>query len=249
MAGSRVEIVLPETAAAGFRLHQVNQRAVGRAHRRDVPLAGADRLLPFRTQQGAGTVQRAGGIVNPDRHGAHRRAVQLEVLGRGTVLFGIQHEIDAALPIQIHRFRPVPAGVAEAQRLQKARKLPPRRFIHGKLQELHAIQDRGCRQAGAVRRLGLGQDQGPQSVARDEARGGGAKIVVENLQRKRPGVTGCEHRAQEPDHVEIALAGEIAKMPAPTQHIHGQLRRVGHLHEEQLFGRDQCDAGRIVTPA
>ena len=35
-------------------------------------------------------------------------------------------------------------------------------------------------------------------------------------------------------------------MPAPLQHIHGQDRGIGHLHEEDLLARDLVDATRIA---
>jgi len=71
--------------------------------------------------------------------------------------------------------------------------------------------------------------------------------VVEHLERQRPGVAAGEHRPGEGDQVERALPGEEPVVAAPLQHIHGELRRVGELDEEQLLGGNGGEPSRIPT--
>ena len=62
--------------------------------------------------------------------------------------------------------------------------------------------------------------------------------VVEHLERQRPGVPGRQHVAEERGQVEGALAREQPVVPAPLQHVHVHVRRVGQLQEEQLLAGD-----------
>jgi hypothetical protein len=42
---------------------------------------------------------------------------------------------------------------------------------------------------------------------------------------------------------KVALARHAAEMAAPVEQVHLQARRVGPLHDEQLFGANVADAG------
>ena len=99
----------------GSGCHQIDQCAVGRAHRRNAALARPIAFLPFRTQQCLGARYRACRVVHAQRHGAHRRPVQLKMFRRGAVLLAVQHQVDRALGGTVDRFRAMAAGVDESR--------------------------------------------------------------------------------------------------------------------------------------
>ena len=88
--------------------------------------------------------------------------------------------------------------------------------------------------------------QRTQTVGGIGPRRRGAETVVEDFQRQRPGVAALDDRREETRQIEFALAREAAEMPAPLQHVHGQDRRVGHLHEEDLVAGNFGDGARIA---
>ena len=172
--------------------------------------------------------------------------MQLEMLRGGAVLLLVEHQIGAALAIEVHGLRPMPAGVTEAERAHEAREGLACGLVDSELQELDAGQRGRRRQAGAVSRHRFDVDERAQPVARRHPGRGGAEVVIENLQRQRPVVAGGEDRAHEAGHVQVALAGKVAEMAAPGQDIHVEPRRIGQLHEEDLVARHLGEAGRVV---
>ena len=74
-----------------------------------------------------------------------------------------------------------------------------------------------------------------------------AKDVVEDLERERSGVARAQHLLEEADDVELALAGKVAEVARPLQHVHRQQRRVGHLDEEDPLAGHRRDRRWIVA--
>ena len=104
---------------------------------------------------------------------------------------------------------------------------------------------------GSVQPLGallLQPDQRTHRVDGGAFDVGLAEDVVEDLERHRPGVAGPDHVTHELGELELALAGEDAVVPAPGEHVHGELGRVGHLHEEDLVRVDVFDGGGVPVP-
>ena len=83
------------------------------------------------------------------------------------------------------------------------------------------------------------------AVDGDAARRAGAELVVEDLQRQRAVVAGRRQRLHEVEDRQVALAREIAEMPAPREVVHLQQRRVGELHQEDAVARDGADGAEI----
>ena len=116
----------------------------------NAPLAGADALVPFRGQQRRGPRYRPRDVIDPQRHGADRRAVQLEMLGRGAVLLGVQDQVGAALAEQFHGFGAMVPGMAEPERAQEFAELAAGFFIDGEFEEFYAVEARRLRAAPAA---------------------------------------------------------------------------------------------------
>ena len=242
--GEQPEIVVVDAAARGIRLDQIDQRAVGGPHRRDAPLARTDRLLPFAAQQHRRPPHRARRIVHPQRHGADRGAVELEMLRRRAVLLAVQDQVDPALAEQIDRLRAVPAGIVKAETAQGLTQLAAGFVIDGEFDERDAVEHRRIGQGGDTG-LGFHQQQRPQPVARRQPRRRGSEFVVEHFQRQRAAIPRPQHVADEIRDRQLALAREQPEMPAPGQRIHRQNRRVRQLHEKQ-FLTDRLDARGII---
>lgn len=181
-----------------------------------------------------------------------------EVVAEG-IRFGVQHNVDITLAQQLHFFAAVLAGFGKAQALQPVAQARADGFVDRELQELHAVisagRRRGEQHARFDRRVLLLQAQAGlffEVQQRTQAVGGilpgrcGAEAVVEDFQRQRATVTRGEDRRQETGHVHFALPREAAKVAAPLQHIHGQDRRIGHLHEEDLVAGDVADRAGVT---
>ena len=160
------EVLRPEIGAVAG--DEVDQRAVGAAHRRDLPLAGADPLVPVGDEERLGPLQHARRVIEAERHGADGGAVVLEVLGGGGILLAVEHEVDVALAIQLDILGAVPPGKAEAEPEQETGERVAGRDVHGELQELDAVDLGQLRQRGAAG-FGLGEDERAQPVAGDHA--------------------------------------------------------------------------------
>ncbi|MND96784.1 hypothetical protein D3C80_890860 [compost metagenome] len=182
----------------------------------------------------------------------------VEVVGKG-IGFGVEDQVDIALAQQADALGPVLSGLGEPQALQPGAEFGSQGFVHGELEEFDAVVAAGLGRGKQVveqrRRLSLFQQlpgflfqvqQRTQAIGRIGPRGRGAEAVVEDLQRQRPGIAGLDDRCEKTCQVEFALAGETAKMPAPLQYVHGQDRRVGHLHEENLVPRNLSDCTRVA---
>ena len=243
-----LEIVVPDRAARGVGRDQVDERAVGGAHGRDPALAFADPLLPVGVEQRLGAADRAVGVVDPQRRGADRGAVQLEVLGGGAVLLAVEHEVGAALAVEVDGLRAVPPGMAEAER---AHEVGQRRAGRARRPRTRGTRRRraGAAAAGPAPPCARASTQiSERSPSRAVMRAGAArKSSLKISSDSGPVVAGGQDRAHEAGHVERALAGEVAEVAAPGQHVHLEPRRIGELHEEDLLARHLGEAGRVVA--
>ena len=126
--GDRSKSSSLDGAAGRVGLDEVDQRAVGRADRGDGAFAGADRVPASRGQSSASARASARcGVVDAQRDGADRGAVQLEVFGGGAVLLGVEHEVDAALAVEVDRLGAVLAGVSGSRDGRGGRRVRRRR--------------------------------------------------------------------------------------------------------------------------
>ncbi|MCY1514163.1 hypothetical protein D9M68_486920 [compost metagenome] len=261
-AGRRIEdeVAVVDGLAGGRLFHQVDQAAVRSAHGGNLALVGPHQAAIGLALELAGALQGAGAVLDPQRRGAERRAVGLEIaMGEG-IGFGIEDDIDVALAQQAHVLGAVLAGAGEAQALQPAGELGALGLVHGEFEELDPVVAAGRRRREEDVEVGRGHRVLGQQLAgllfqvqqRAQAIGGvaprrcGAEAVVEDLQRQRTAVAAADDGREETRQVELALAGEAAEMPAPLQHVHGQQRRVGHLHEEDLVAGNLGDAARVT---
>ncbi|MCY1416818.1 hypothetical protein D9M71_323350 [compost metagenome] len=171
-----------------------------------------------------------------------------EVVGEG-VRLGIQHDVDVALAQQADFLGAVLAGAGEAELFQPAGQTRTLAFVDGEFEELHTVVATGRRRREEyvevgrrhgvafqqLARLLFQVEQRAQAIRRIGAGRRGAEAVVEDFQRQRPSIAAAQDRREEARQVELALPREAAEVPAPLQHVHGQDRRVGHLHEEDLL--------------
>ena len=79
------------------------------------------------------------------------------------------------------------------------------------------------------------------AVLGDAPRKRHAEAVVEDLQAEPAVVAGGKNRVHEGVDRQVALAGEVAEMPAPAQHVHVELRRVGELDQFDPVAGDRGD--------
>ena len=136
-------------------------------------------------------------------------------------------------------------GLAEPELAEQLGERCSLGLVDGEFDEAHAAAAAPLAPALAARprggKLVLQQQQRAHAVDRGPRRRAGAKLVVEDFQRQRAGVTGRGHRLHEFAHRQIALSGKAAEMPAPREDVQFELRRVGQLHQEDLVGRDRAD--------
>ena len=182
--------------------------------------AGADRLLT------------GGGFFVDDQAGA-AHGPQLHVLGAMAPV-----ERESQLAEQRFQAGGVPGpdfGEVEAGGLGHPGK-------RGKLHRVAAPGRSAGRTAFSRGRVGLEPsgallfepDQRPHGIDGRAFDVGLAEDVVEHFQRYRSGIAGADHVAHELGEVELALAREHPVVPAPGQHVHGQLGGIGHLDEEDF---------------
>ena len=69
-----------------------------------------------------------------------------------------------------------------------------------------------------------------------------AELVVEDFQAEPAVIARCHDRAHEAGDVQVALARHVAEVARPVQQVHVDGRRVRHLHEKDLVGRDRANA-------
>ena len=120
----------------------------------------------------------------------------------------------------------------------------------GEFHELHLIDLLGCGKIGQIAwqsRLGppsavANADQAAMPVQRHQTRQARAELVVEDFKAQPAVIAGGHDGAGEAGHVQIALARHVAEMARPIQQIHVERRRIGHLHEKDLVGRDRANA-------
>ncbi|MNZ60154.1 hypothetical protein D3C78_782160 [compost metagenome] len=254
------EVVVVDGLARLALLHQVDQAAVGGAHGGDFALVGADQATERLAPEGLRALQRMGAVTYPQRGGAQRRAVGFEeVVGEG-IRLAVEDDVDVALAQQADVLRAVLAGAGETELFQPAGQTRTLAFVDGEFEELHTVVATGRRRREEyvevgrrhgvafqqLARLLFQVEQRAQAIRRIGAGRRGAETVVEDFQRQRPSIAAAQDRREEARQVELALPREAAEMPAPLQHIHGQQRRVGHLHEEDLVAGDIGEAGRIA---
>jgi hypothetical protein len=86
------------------------------------------------------------------------------------------------------------------------------------------------------------QLQRPKPVDGYAARGAGPEAVVEDLERPITVVANPVNRLGELGERKVALSRHVAEVAAPAKVVHREARRVGDLHEEQLFDSYVADA-------
>ena len=84
-------------------------------------------------------------------------------------------------------------------------------------------------------------DEQATPVDGDASRRPGAELIVEDLQREQAVIAGGVQRIHEVDERQVALAREVAEVPAPGHQVHVEQRRVGDLHQKDLVARDAGD--------
>ena len=243
-----LELDVPDLAQVALGIDEVDQAAAEAAHRRDLQLAGADGLAEGLVEQLLRAVERGGGILHPQADGAHGGAVRDVVGVREAFLLGVDDDVDGALPPARHRLRLVHSGPREAEALQRRLEGDGAALVDGELDELGAEAFRSRRQRGKPRLRGAGprpqlvEQEQQRAVAVDGHAAGRARaeLVVEDLERERAVEAGGLQRAHEVEQGEVALAREVAEVPAPRQRVHVEHRRVGDLHQEDAVARDRA---------
>ena len=147
----------------------------------------------------------------------------------------------------------MPAGAAEAEPGQKLFQARGIVIVGGEFDEAHALglgarrQDRHarCPLAGPLGELIEQEAQRAMAVDGKAARGARTELVVEDLERQRAVITGRRQRLHEIEHRQLALAREVAEVPAPRQIVHLQQRRVGQLHQEDAVAGNGADGAEI----
>jgi hypothetical protein len=210
-----------------------------------VPLPGQDGR-----QQRSGAPDGGGGVGRLQADRAERGAVL--ALGAS----GVEQDAGAVLLPQFDGLVRVRSRTGEAEAGQQ---LAQRSGTgRGQLGEGESGRDhrRGRRREG--RRTGrvaetfahglLQEDERPHRVLGGAHGRGLAEDVVEHLQGQRPAISGAQDVREQAGHVEVALAGEAAVVPAPVQDVHREPGRVGQLEEKDLLGRDGLDRVRGHVP-
>ena len=129
---------------------------------------------------------------------------------------------------------------------QQSCELGGRVLVERELDELDA--EHSCARRQMRRGLVGERDQRAHAVRGEPARRAGAELVVEDLERERAGIARRLDRPDEIGDGEIALSGKAAEMPAPAQHVHVELRRVGELDEEDAVAGDRRDRSERRAP-
>ena len=112
------EVDLGELGVLPRSTYEVEQAAADTAHGRDRQLTLADGSGERPGQHPRGMALGGGGIVDPQRQGGHRQAVQeLEGVGE-TLVLEIEHEVDLALAMQLDLLGTMAVGAPEAKCLQ-----------------------------------------------------------------------------------------------------------------------------------
>ena len=176
--------------------------------------------------------------------------------------FAVDDEVDPALRVEIDVLRAVPPGAAESEALDQRGQFARRRVARRKLDEFGPLDHRRRRKRrqigerrvaarGALRRQRFaGGAQRAHAVDRDRGGRGAAKLVVEDFERQRAAIAGAGHGVEIVDDRIVALAGIAAIVPAQRQRVHDERRRIGHLHEGDLLGRQGGDRlDRIAADA
>ena len=163
-------------------------------------------------------------------------------------LLAIDDQVDVALAPARHGLRAMLAGAAEAQPGQQRLRAAARRWssAENSMKLTPSALARGGRADPVlVAELVEHEAQRAMAVDRDAARRAGAELVVEDLERQGAVVAGRRQRLHEVEHRQLALAGEVAEVPAPREVVHLQQRRVGELHQEDAVARDRADGREI----
>ena len=238
----------------GARTAEEDGGAVGGGDRAEVGLlgladAGQDRgeqlLGPLRRTVGIGTLQPQ--RADRGRSGRHR-----------PVWCGVQQDPGTALLPQLHGLGAVLTGVGEPEGGQRPLHDRAGEVVDRELGEHMTAEPGRRREAGdpepfTHRRRAAGTYRLLQGQQRAHPVDGGVAgvglpvDVVEHLKRQRAVISGAQHVSDEAGQVERAQAREEPVVAAPLDHVHGQPRRVGQLHVEDLGAGDDPDAGGIVT--
>ena len=251
------EVGRGEAVAAERARHEMDQHAARRAHRRQAQLAAAERAVEARREERGGARDRARGVVGEEAQGAHARPLLGEALARVGAGLGVDDEMDAGLAGNsvacFERWRPTRAKPswlsmraersAAASSTPNSMKAKPPSVVACGGSASSTRRERGARLGLGARqpaaRLALEVEQRAHRVDRGAPVRRLAEHVVEDLERERAAVARAQHLLEEGRDVELALAGEVAEVARPLQHVHGEQRRVGHLHEEDALARDR----------
>ena len=254
---------------------EIEKPGVGRPNGGNVQLVRTDasfiafRAESFRAAHGLDFIIRA------QADGADRGTVHEEIgMGEG-ISFGVDDEVDVALPVEQHVLAAMPAGDGKTEFGQKLAEDGLRIGIGRELDEGCAAEQRRCRRveelhmhsAGLAARWSAGlricgnvepcvvelrarplldEEQGAHAVGRRLPGRSCAKIIVEDFERDRPGIAGFEDGCEEAWNVEISLTREAAKMPAQGESVHRDIRCIGKLHEEDAVTLQLGNGARIV---
>src|SRR5262249_27571858 len=212
-----------------------------------------DASLETRCSVGLRPPDRRHRVVDLEREGTYRGAVN-EQIGMGKrVHVLVQHDADVALTEKHNVLGLVLADRPEPRMLEHCLECRFGALIDREFDEPYAFELRRRRRieqldpsahlsGGAQRDAGigfrqppdlfLGEQQGSPSVLRRSPGWRGAKVVIENFERNCARVTSGENALQEQRNIEGTLAGEAAEVPAQRQRVHAKARRVRKLYEE-----------------
>src|SRR4029453_5506946 len=249
----RLELDLPDLGEFATRIEEIEQASAHAADGGDFKLARTDLLPERRIAQLLGAVEGGRRAINHEPDGANGWAMRNVMRVRETFFFLVDDKVDRPLRPAGYRFRFVARGVAKPEAGQKSRELIRAAIIDRKFNEFDAETFRprrhlrnvgNCSSAPAAQ-MGQEIDERALALDRDRPRGAGAKLVVENLQRKIAGVAGCLDRCHEIEQRQIALPRKAAEMPAPIQDVHLQPRSVRQLNEKNAIARDRLQRLKV----
>src|SRR5262249_55646364 len=127
--------------------------AVGRTDAADLRLVGTDAAVEARTLQCCGAIESAHGIVGAQSDRTYRWTMLAEIIANEGVVFGVENDVDLALPVQRDALGAAQARAHESQAFQQLPERLPRLGVDGELDEGKAREpwcDRRIEQFDAI---------------------------------------------------------------------------------------------------